>query len=125
MSFVIASGCIDVMDRSCVEECPVDCIYEGGRKLYINPAECIDCGACQPVCPQEAIVADWQANDAERPFIADAKAFFSTPLPGRDAPLGNPGGASEVGRIGADTPLVSEWPTATHRQRDSAVRADH
>jgi NAD-dependent dihydropyrimidine dehydrogenase PreA subunit len=34
---VIAAACVDVMDRSCVEECPVDCIYEGARKLYVNP----------------------------------------------------------------------------------------
>ena len=37
MPYVIAAACIDVTDKSCLEECPVDCIYEGGRKLYINP----------------------------------------------------------------------------------------
>ena len=57
MPYVIAAACIDVMDRSCIEECPVDCIYEGERKLYINPVECIDCGACVPVCPVTAIFA--------------------------------------------------------------------
>ena len=36
-------------------ECPVDCIYEGERSLYINADECVDCGACEPVCPTEAI----------------------------------------------------------------------
>ena len=46
MPYFIAAPCIDVMDKSCIEECPVDCIYEGDRKLYINPRECIDCGAC-------------------------------------------------------------------------------
>ncbi|MDQ4008453.1 MAG: 4Fe-4S binding protein, partial [Actinomycetota bacterium] len=51
MTYVIMDGCIDVTDRSCIEECPVDCIYEGSRKLYIQPGECIDCGACEPVCP--------------------------------------------------------------------------
>src|ERR1700755_3608209 len=55
MVYVITEGCIDVMDRTCVQECPVDCIYEGARALYINPEECIDCGACEPVCPREAI----------------------------------------------------------------------
>ncbi|MDQ1663813.1 MAG: hypothetical protein QOJ68_3793, partial [Blastococcus sp.] len=54
MPYVIGAECIDVNDMSCVEECPVDCIYEGDRKLYINPKECIDCGACEPVCPVEA-----------------------------------------------------------------------
>jgi NAD-dependent dihydropyrimidine dehydrogenase PreA subunit len=55
MAFVIAQPCVDVMDRSCIDACPVDCIYEGERSLYIHPDECIDCGACDPVCPVEAI----------------------------------------------------------------------
>jgi NAD-dependent dihydropyrimidine dehydrogenase PreA subunit len=55
VTYVIAEPCIDVVDRACVDECPVDCIYEGERALYIHPDECIDCGACEPVCPVEAI----------------------------------------------------------------------
>ena len=55
MTYVIALPCVDVKDRACVEECPVDCIYEGDRTLYIHPDECVDCGACEPVCPVEAI----------------------------------------------------------------------
>ena len=58
MTYVIADPCIDVLDKSCVDVCPVDCIYydEGvDRMLYIEPNECIDCGACEPVCPVEAI----------------------------------------------------------------------
>ena len=47
--------CVDLKDRACVDECPVDCIYEGERMLYIHPDECVDCGACEPVCPVEAI----------------------------------------------------------------------
>ena len=45
MSFVIAEPCVDVHDRGCVDECPVDCIYDGVRKGYIQPDECVDCGA--------------------------------------------------------------------------------
>lgn len=55
MTYIIALPCVDVKDRACVEECPVDCIYEGNRMLYIHPEECVDCGACEPVCPVEAI----------------------------------------------------------------------
>ena len=55
MTYVIAQPCVDVKDRACVDECPVDCIYEGARTLYIHPEECVDCGACEPVCPTEAI----------------------------------------------------------------------
>jgi NAD-dependent dihydropyrimidine dehydrogenase PreA subunit len=43
MPYVIAAAWIDVTDKSCMQECPVDCIYEGDRKLYINPVERIDC----------------------------------------------------------------------------------
>ena len=58
MTYVIAEPCIDVLDLSCVSVCPVDCIhYEEGvdRKLFIDPNECIDCGACEPECPVNAI----------------------------------------------------------------------
>ena len=71
MAFVIAEPCIGVKDTACVDACPVDCIhpkketvYEDGRpgfndveQLYIDPVECIDCGACVPVCPVSAIFA--------------------------------------------------------------------
>ena len=55
MTYVIAEPCIDVKDKSCVDVCPVDCIHEVGRILVIDPEECIDCGACEPECPVEAI----------------------------------------------------------------------
>lgn len=55
MTYVITDGCVDKMDRSCLRECPVDCIYEGETQVFINPDECIDCGACEPVCPHDAV----------------------------------------------------------------------
>jgi NAD-dependent dihydropyrimidine dehydrogenase PreA subunit len=48
LTYVIGEPCVDVMDRACVDECPVDCIYEGARSLYIQPDECVDCGASSP-----------------------------------------------------------------------------
>jgi NAD-dependent dihydropyrimidine dehydrogenase PreA subunit len=110
MPYFITDPCIDVMDKSCIEECPVDCIYEGDRKLYINPAECIDCGACEPVCPQSAIFTDIKAPPVAEKFAADNQQFFATTLPGHAAPLGNPGGSAKVGPVGADTALVRSWP---------------
>jgi NAD-dependent dihydropyrimidine dehydrogenase PreA subunit len=107
MTYVITQKCIDELDGSCVDMCPVDCIYEGLTKRYINPAECIDCGNCLPECPVDAIVAP-----ADRPDPAwkrDNAEFFSSVLPGRDAPLGDPGGASGLGPVGTDTPLVADW----------------
>ena len=108
MPYVIASPCIDVMDKSCTEECPVDCIYEGERKLYINPKECIDCGACEPVCPVEAISQDRRVLPEDHAFVEDNRSFFVVALPGRDEPLGAPGGSHKVGALGIDTPLVAE-----------------
>ncbi|MCH7565686.1 MAG: ferredoxin family protein [Gemmatimonadetes bacterium] len=58
MTYIIAEPCIDVLDRGCVDVCPVDCIYEGPDQLYIHPEECIDCGACEPECPVTAIFVE-------------------------------------------------------------------
>ena len=61
MTYVITTPCIDTVDQSCVDVCPVDCIHfeEGIDKiLYIDPDECIDCGACEPACPVSAIYAE-------------------------------------------------------------------
>ena len=107
MAYVITERCIDELDGSCVSCCPVDCIYEGLRKRYINPDECIDCGACLPECPVEAIYAPNEAPDPV--WEADNAAFFTQVLPGRDAPLGSPGGAEATGPAGADTPLAASW----------------
>lgn len=79
MAYVITSPCIDVQDQSCVEVCPVDCIYfdEGeDRMLYINPDECIDCGACEPACPVSAIFAEDDVPDSEKEFIELNRKWF-------------------------------------------------
>jgi ferredoxin len=74
MSYIIGNKCVGVCDTACVTVCPVDCIHgpidingmgmevDGmskeelvGKQLYINPDECIDCGACLPECPVQAI----------------------------------------------------------------------
>lgn len=111
MTYVIGKECIDVQDQSCVDVCPVDCIYEGERKNYINPVECINCGECEVVCPELAILPLRRTlGNAEREQLAsDNAAFFTEVLPGRSVPLGNPGGAAKVGPLGADTALVSGW----------------
>lgn len=71
MTYVITEACIDVMDQSCVDVCPVDCIHftEGlDHMLYINPDECIDCGACEPACPVNAIYPEDAVPDTQEPF---------------------------------------------------------
>jgi NAD-dependent dihydropyrimidine dehydrogenase PreA subunit len=107
MAYVISEQCIDELDGSCVSSCPVDCIYEGLRKRYISPDECIDCGACLPECPVDAIFGPGDQPDPA--WVADNAAFFTQTLPGRDAPLGSPGGAALAGPAGADTERVAAW----------------
>jgi NAD-dependent dihydropyrimidine dehydrogenase PreA subunit len=63
MPYVIAEPCIGVKDTACVDACPVDVIhprpdeagFDGASQLYIHTEDCIDCGACVPVCPVSAI----------------------------------------------------------------------
>ena len=110
VTYVIAEPCIDVVDRACVDECPVDCIYEGERALYIHPDECVDCGACEPVCPVEAIFYEDDVPEKWSAFTADNARFFAEPLPGRDDALRSPGGAARIGKVGVDTPLVAGHP---------------
>ena len=72
MTYVIAEPCIDVLDESCVAVCPVDCIhFERGadRKLYIDPDECIDCGACESVCPVTAIFPEEEVPEQWKDFV--------------------------------------------------------
>ena len=110
MTYVIGEPCVDVKDRACVDECPVDCIYEGARSLYIQPDECVDCGACEPVCPVEAIYYEDDLPADLEAYRDDNARFFDTPLPGRDEPLGTPGGAGKLGPLGVDTELVASLP---------------
>ena len=110
MTYVIAEPCIDVVDRACVEECPVDCIYEGARALYIQPDECVDCGACEPVCPVEAIFYEDDLPDKWRDYTADNARFFTDTLPGQPSPLGTPGGAGKLGPVDVDTSMVAALP---------------
>jgi NAD-dependent dihydropyrimidine dehydrogenase PreA subunit len=94
VTYVIALPCVDLKDKACIEECPVDCIYEGDRMLYIHPDECVDCGACEPVCPTEAIFYEDDLPEKFAEYKHINSAFFET--------LGSPGGASKVGATSND-----------------------
>ena len=87
MTYTICEPCIDVKDRGCVDECPVDCIYEGGRMLYIHPDECVDCGACEPVCPVTAIFYEDDVPAEWKQFTPVNAEFFDESVSG----LGSPG----------------------------------
>lgn len=110
MKYVISELCIDVKDRSCVETCPVECIYEGERSLYINAEECIECGACEPACPTGAVFYDLDLPEEYAEARESTRAFFYDVLPGHTEPLGDPGGSRKVGPVGADSPFVAGAP---------------
>lgn len=63
-------ACIGCKDTACVTVCPCDCFHEGPDMLYINPDHCIDCGACEPECPTDAIFADEDVAFANKSDIA-------------------------------------------------------
>ena len=102
MTYIIAEPCVDLLDKACIEECPVDCIYEGNRMLYIHPDECVDCGACEPVCPVEAIFYEDDVPEKWKDFVGANYTFFDE--------LGSPGGASKVGKIEKDATFVAGLP---------------
>jgi NAD-dependent dihydropyrimidine dehydrogenase PreA subunit len=79
MTYVIAAPCVDTMELSCLAVCPVDCIhYEEGvdRMLYIDPDECIDCGACEPECSVTAIYAEDALPPEHAPYIEVNALWF-------------------------------------------------
>ncbi len=108
MTYVIAEPCMDVKDKACVEECPVDCIYEGDRMLYIHPGECIDCAACEPACPVEAIFYADDVPEEWGAFTVINAEFFEGEVTG----LGSPGGAEAVGNVAVDHPKVASYEIA-------------
>jgi len=79
VTYIIAEPCIDILDRSCVDVCPVDCIHEFKRQLIIDPEECIDCGACEPECPVEAIFPEDALPDKWEPFVKINYAYSEGP----------------------------------------------
>jgi len=101
MSYIIGSKCVGVCDTVCVYVCPVDCIHgpihidqcaaevhedgfdPSGKQLYINPEDCIDCGACLPECPVDAIYEDEQdaIDKGEKDYVHKNYNFFKISIP--------------------------------------------
>lgn len=77
MAFVITSPCKDEQAAECVETCPVDCIQQGEDMYYIDPDLCIDCGACEAVCPVEAIYSEEEVPEEEQQYIQINKDYFA------------------------------------------------
>ena len=72
MAYVVGKPCVLCKYGDCVEVCPVECFYEADDMLVIHPTECIDCTACEPVCPPKAITA---GDAAEQEFKERATSF--------------------------------------------------
>jgi len=65
VAYTVNDKCIMCKHTDCVSVCPVDCFYEGENMLVINPDECIDCGVCEPECPEDAILPDTDPEGAK------------------------------------------------------------
>ena len=98
MTYVVQEPCYKCKYGDCVEVCPVECFYEDEVMLYINPEECIDCTACEPVCPVQAIVAEdaadpeWLEKNKNFNYTEDARRAKKDQVthgPNWDADLAN------------------------------------
>ncbi len=94
MSYVVTDNCLDCRFTECVTVCPVECFHADERQVYIDPTVCIDCGACSPVCPVEAIFeqgvlpadkAEWADINAERAARLPVIAGMMPALPTANA----------------------------------------
>jgi len=81
MTYIVCEPCIGTKDRACVEVCPVECFYEGTDQLYIHPEECIDCAACEPVCPVTAIFPEDSVPEQWKSYTPKNYKFDYTNAP--------------------------------------------
>lgn len=80
MAYVVTAPCFDCKYTDCVVVCPTECFHEGDQMLYIDPEECIDCDACRPECPVEAIFHDDDVPDNWKDFVQlNAEMAAKTP----------------------------------------------
>ncbi len=91
MTYVVTQHCVDCKYTDCVTVCPVDAFHNGDRMVYINPDTCVNCDACVPACPVEAIFSEESLPEKFKPYLEinaeGAKKFPSTnekvdPMPG-------------------------------------------
>jgi ferredoxin len=81
MPHVVTDNCRLCRYTECVEACPVDCFHADGERVYIDPEVCIDCGACIPVCPVNAISEAYDLGGDAEPWIeVNARGAATTPL---------------------------------------------
>jgi ferredoxin len=93
MAFVVTEPCFGCKSTDCVVVCPADCFYEGAQMLYIHPDECMDCGACMPECPVDAIYPEENVPEVWKDFVALNRemAGICPPITERKEPLAGRG----------------------------------
>ncbi|WBC14946.1 4Fe-4S binding protein [Micromonospora sp. WMMA1998] len=87
MTYVIARPCVGHKDTSCYDVCPVNAIhpspdaagFAGAEQLYIDPTECIDCGACEAVCPHDAVYPEAELPEEWESYLKVNADFFRRP----------------------------------------------
>ncbi len=81
MAFIVTQPCLQERNKSCIEVCPVDCIYTGtedlDRMVYISRDECIDCGACESACPVTAIFDENDVPDEWQEYVTVNDLWFT------------------------------------------------
>src|SRR5690554_2279358 len=99
MTYVITEACIGTKDTACVDVCPVDCIHPSSSddqfdevdQLYIDPDECIDCGACEPECPVEAIFPEKDLPEKWSEYLEKNADWFQLSAADFEAKWNTPG----------------------------------
>ncbi|MDB5780845.1 indolepyruvate ferredoxin oxidoreductase subunit alpha [Caballeronia mineralivorans] len=64
MPHVVTDNCQRCRFTDCVTHCPVQCFHADDERVYIDPEVCIDCSACVPICPVQAIYDSLDLPDA-------------------------------------------------------------
>ena len=85
MAYTVAEPCVNCKYTDCVTVCPVECFYEADNTLYIHPDECIDCGACVPECPVQAIFLEEEVPAESAAFTAINVMWFEDKAAARKA----------------------------------------
>jgi ferredoxin len=106
VAYIVGDPCVKCKFTDCVEVCPVDCFYEGTNTLVIHPEECIDCGACEPVCPTTAIFEEEELPEKWKPYVEINAVLSGAKAPGEADTTGWPQQLVEA----VNAPGFKPWP---------------
>lgn len=118
MTYIVADPCVKCKYTDCVAVCPVECFFEGKNTLVIQPDECIDCGACEPECPSEAIFEESALPEKWTVYQEINAVFSGATEPGDADTTGWPEQLKEA--VSGD---FQAWPLITE-DKDALPEAD-